>query len=171
MITVKLEEAEYLEANMLATRWTIKRWLFIGGQSAMFLVIGLYLMYGSGVPPGFHFVGLLLIFWIVLMWSVGLTAQALLVPYRLGRRFRERKALQRSSTLSWDAKGLTVENVNGHMLIPWSDFLKWRQNENFLLLYPTRLTCTPIPKRAFTQPDQLPGLLKLIEQNMGAAEK
>lgn len=70
-------------------------------------------------------------------------------------QFRSDPAVRREKTLSWDYKGIDAKSENGQMLLPWSDFTNWRENDSTILIYRSRLLGLVIPKRAFETPQQM----------------
>jgi|GEM_PF-662710 len=155
MITLRLEEADVLNAYRLAARHGWKRWLAVATASAVTLAAGLALILGPWTPPDLRAFGWMLGGAAAGGWIGGTVARRWLVPRRVRRRYRERQATHRASTLTWDETGMTIDNENGHMRAPWSDFVKWRADERVMLLYRSRLLFMTIPKRVFGTPGAL----------------
>lgn len=168
MITTQLNENDYLEGSLFAAQRTRKRWLIIGMMAAVYLGLGLFMVFYAS--RDFFILGWSLIGAVIGGFVGGLISRYILLPRRLKSRFAERKALHRKSTLSWDQKGLTVENENGHSIVPWSDFLKSRENEKFILLYTSRAMFLIVPKRIFTESDQLKDFRELVLASVGVQQ-
>lgn len=156
MIHVQLEESDFLQGSKLGTRWSVKRWFFVAFiPSVMYLGMGLFLMFSHATSRSYGTAGLFIMLLVPAGWLLGALTRLLYFPYRARRMFRARKRISRPFTLSWGDAGLTVDNENGHMLIPWGDFVKWLQDEQVFLLFTSRILYLNIPKRTFASSDQL----------------
>lgn len=164
-IIVEMDENDYLEGSLLAARWTRKRWAVICISAAVYLGIGLLCIFYA--PHDFFILGCAFIGAVFGAFCSGLFGRLVLFPKRLKSRFAERKALRRKTRLSWGEEGLTVENENGHSLVPWSDFFKFRENDRVVLLYTSRATYLLIPKRFFKESDQLHGFMTVVNGRIG----
>ncbi len=164
-ITISLSKDDYLEGSLFAARWTRKRWLIVGLMAAVYLGLGAFMVFYA--PRELFVLGCTLIGAVVGGIGGSIISHYIFLPRRLRSRFAERKALHRKSTLSWDEKGLTLESENGHSLIPWPDFFKFRENEHFILLYASRVIYLLVPKRFFTEPGQLNDLLGHVRSRIG----
>jgi hypothetical protein len=164
-ITIQLSEDDYVEASLIAAQWTKKRWLVIGTMGAVYLGLGLFMV--SYAPHAFFVLG-----WALIGAVIGVALNALIsryffLPRRLKSRFVEHKTLQRSSTVSWSEDGLIIERENSHALIPWGDFFKFRESEEFVLLYTSRVLFLLLPKRFFNEPGQLNDFMVLVRSQIG----
>jgi hypothetical protein len=85
------------------------------------------------------------------LWAV---SYFLLVPMFTRRTYRNHKSLQHPYTYSWSETGLAVANSNGEWRVPWSDYLKWRENTKVMVFYQAPRLFNMIPKRVLT-PEQV----------------
>jgi hypothetical protein len=110
--------------------------------------MGLYLIYfvTDLRPMG---KGVLLL--IPLAWLLGLLGYLYYVPSRARKLFRERK--HKSTEISWDEKAFTLITDNSYSRTPWSDFIKWRESKNVILLSLSRQLYLNIRRRAFAPPE------------------
>lgn len=170
MITYALEEKDFLSACKLTMRWTTKRWIVLGSISAVCLGLGIFLLKDPYLFGDYYLVGVFAGGWltggVVGGWVAMIIARFLLIPYRFKRKFRKNSSIRRTATLSWDDKGLTFESENGHMLIPWADFVKWRENDDVIFVYRSRLIGMTIPKRVFDKPEKLEELQGLLTKKV-----
>lgn len=170
MITFALEEKDFLSACRLAARWTRKRWIVFGGISAVCLGLGIFLLNDPHVLGDYYLAGVFAGGWLTGGvsggWLTVFAVKLLLIPYRCKRKFRKSPSIRRETTLSWDDKGLTFESENGHMLIPWPDFSKWREDSAIILVYRSRFLGLSIPKRAFDEPGKLLELRGLLSKHV-----
>jgi len=174
MITVQLVEADYLAAIRLHRRWDIKMWLLVLSGNIIYVVSGIVvLVYGPayGILPlwGYVLFGGACSIWLLLAWTRFIAA-----PKHVHRRFQEQKALQRAYALSWNDEKLTVDGEDTHVGTPWSDFLRWRENEQVYLIYSNRVLFRIIPKRTFPDQASITELRRLLQEKigpMGASKK
>jgi hypothetical protein len=158
-VTVQLNENDYVEGALFASRWTRNRLLFVWGMIAIYLGGGIFSVFFA--PHDLFALGCALICgtWI---------NRYVVLPKKLKSLFAERKASQRRSTLSWDEQSLTVEGENSRALIPWADFFKFRENGEFVLLYTSRILFIIVPKRFLEESGQLNGFMALVRSTISA---
>lgn len=166
MITFQLSEDDFLNGSLLAIRWERKTWLITATAVLLLLALGTYILLPSSSPdiPAY---GWSLIGGTVGSFVVVVLTRYVFLPIRLKSRFAERKALYTESTLSWSQEGLTIENVNGHGLVPWSQFIKTRENDRFILLYTSQAKYLIFPKRFFADTGQLRSFVDLVHERIG----
>lgn len=83
-----------------------------------------------------------------------------MLPRRARKQFAQQKNLQRPIEFSWDEQALHWASANGNGQMPWSDYVKRRQNERIVLLYLSDALFQMIPKRCFDEPAQLQDFLR-----------
>jgi hypothetical protein len=166
MITFRLSEDDFLNGSLLAIRWERKTWLITAATVVLLLALGTFMLLPNSSPdiPAYG--------WSLIGGTVGscvgvALTRYLFFPIRLKSRFAERKALHIESTLSRSQEGLTIENVKGHGLVPWSQFIKTRENEIFVLLYTSQAKYLIFPKRFFADPGQLGSFVDLVHERIG----
>lgn len=165
MITVQLQEADYVAAVRLHRRWSTKMWILVLGSSLSYVVGGvLFLIFApaSAAMWGYIlFVGpafvILLQAWMHFIW----------IPRYVRRRFKEQKSLQRSYAISWNDEKLTVDGEDAHVGTPWSDYLKWRDSEQVFLIYHSRLLFRILPKRTFPDRASIADFSQLLQEKIG----
>lgn len=152
-IDVLLSADDYVAASMLHSRWTRKRIWTSAAATAIGLALAAVgnhwlLVAGSALAGG------------AIGGAVAYeVARRLFLPWRARRLFAQQRSLQRPVQFTWDAEGLSWSSANGSGRTPWSDYVKWRQNEHILLLYHSDALFQMLPKRAFSSDLQLPSLL------------
>ena len=70
-------------------------------------------------------------------------------PYLLKRVFTRNKDLSAPFELELSGQGLSVSNPQGNALIAWTDFKKWAEGKELILLYRSQNTFQMVPKRLF----------------------
>ena len=112
-----------------------------------------------GIVALFYFSLLLLVLLGKLQWPYLLAPLAILLvfllfqylyrPYLLRRVFIRQKELSAPFELELSEQGLSVSNPKGNALIPWTDFKKWTEGKELILLYRSQNTFQMVPKRLF----------------------
>jgi|SRR5690242_4426380 len=95
--------------------------------------------------------------------AYGFAAYFLLVPFLARRAYRKHKALHHPYTYSWAEAGLTIANVGGQWCLPWSDYLKWREDARVFMFYQAPSLFNMLPKRVLT-PEQVPDIRQYADR-------
>jgi hypothetical protein len=147
---VTLTEQDLIDAHLLhALRLQATPWFFYFPVLTALILLGLSLSEGDWAPAKLAFsTGIAILFGA--MVAVGLRLlPKFLIPRRAPRMYREQPELSRASTVVLTPEIYSATQTNSHMEMPWSDFLRWSENDRIVLLYRGRYLFTPLPKRAF----------------------
>ncbi len=79
----------------------------------------------------------------------------LLLPRRIRRIYQQQVDLQAPFSVQITPEALLFESEVGKSRRPWSDFVKWKENDDLLLLYYSDVLFTVLPKRIFTDEAQI----------------
>ncbi|MFC0155119.1 YcxB family protein [Xanthomonas dyei] len=129
MISVTISLEDHLAAQRLHARQTAK--LLI-----VFLVV--LLLIGAGL---LQLIGASEIIGPVLIGAGGggLIGLVLLhvwgLPRKIKRLHAQQASLRYAYTFAWDETGLEITWADGRLRRPWSDYIRYRENERVLLLY------------------------------------
>jgi len=152
---VRLEADDYVAAQRLHTRWTSRQIvvcvaaLFAGIVLAVLARREPVLFVGAcGLAGGAAGASIGREFW-----------RRFLLPRRARRIFAQQKNLQQPFEIRWDDDGLRGVSERGSSHTPWSDYLKWSQDDRIILLYLSDVMFQMLPKRCFGQPAQLEAFL------------
>ena len=88
------------------------------------------------------------------------------LPWKTRRMYRQQKALQRELTYRFDDSSVFASNENGESTTPWEDYLKWKQNDQMILLYLSDCLYQMIPRSMFGQPDDFDKLSELVRSKI-----
>ncbi len=153
MITIhgQLTEQDYLHAQRLhlqSANWT----RFLPLATIIIWAIGVifmltYALLSNAIPYG-------------VMLSISLGFLALVIPFtsriilprQVNRLFHQNKELSAPMELEFDEVGMRLTNRYGETRRAWTDFFRWKEDEQCILLYPSEATFHAIPKRFFDVP-------------------
>ena len=127
----------------------------------LFCMTGLFL----GVI-GYHFFGDT---WIVVVAVfASLTIVQVLMPYIVHRKIYHRNArLFEMRAVTFDDEGLKSERVTtGTVEAKWSSFEKFKETRNLFLTYQTKDVIGIVPKRAFSNPEDVAQFRKLLASKL-----
>jgi hypothetical protein len=85
----------------------------------------------------------------ILLLAVWAFFQFVLIPYQLGRVFKQQKDLSAPFEIELTDEEFHFWNEFGSSRIPWGDFVKWKENAELLLLYRSDAAFHLLPKRLF----------------------
>jgi hypothetical protein len=71
--------------------------------------------------------------------------------YQAKSIYKKSPALQHEVTLRVSGKGITLDKKTNNATIPWKAFTKWKEDENFYLLYTGPRQFNVIPKHALNE--------------------
>lgn len=161
-INLKLEPQDYLRAQYLH----IRPRLIFKVLGALIFLAAIWAVWYSFLGGGSD----------ELSWSDSIlpTAAGYLVlhffvylPWKTRRIYRQQKSLQREVKMQFSGAGLSAENEVGRGLSPWSDYLKWKENEHLFLLYISDPFFHMIPKRLFKNSADIGQLRQLLLAKIG----
>lgn len=167
MITAQLKESEYLAVVRFSRRWGIKMWSFTVISTLCYLVLGGSILLYAGQWRISTFWGIFLILMAPFPWALNAYSYYVTVPRRCRKIFHQQKGLQRSYTMQWDGEKLHIEGKEVKAAMLWSDFLKWRENDEFFLLYSSDVLFHTIPKRVFADPKAIAEFSQLLREKVG----
>lgn len=156
MISIQgsIQEADYLAAQRLHRK-----------PRPAFAVVGILLVVGAlaalytsrSVPLGMALAFLLLIFFVY-------------EPLKAKRVFRQYKALSEPTTVELRDDGLFFKREDGEGLVPWSHVIKWRSNDELLLLYPASGLFYLLPSHFFPNSEAFKEFVTLVRSKLGKAK-
>ncbi len=87
------------------------------------------------------------------------------LPRKFKRIFQQTKELNLPMEFEITEEGLTITNMLGSLLRPWKNFLKWKEDKAMLMLYLSDVSFVMLPKRFFTDTQQIEGIKRYLDQN------
>ncbi|WP_115528684.1 MULTISPECIES: YcxB family protein [Xanthomonas] len=129
MISATISLEDHLAAQRLHARQTGK---------LLIVILVVLLLIGAGM---LQLIGASEIIGSVLLGGgggglIGLAAlHAWGLPRKIKRLHAQQASLRYAYTFAWDESGLEITWVDGRLRRPWSDYIRYRENERVLLLY------------------------------------
>ena len=152
----KITEKEYVQASKLNARLTKKQLSFSLVIMAILVVVAYFV--GDHVFRGAAIGGL--------VGGVGgyLLCRFIIAPWKTKRLYRSYAAIKESCVLSVQDEGIKFVSKAGEALIEWGHLIKWRHNNDFLLIYQAPHLYHLIPKRLGTITNDI---VEKLEKNVG----
>ncbi|QCI67240.1 YcxB family protein [Phreatobacter stygius] len=149
-VTVTLTEDDYAAANKLHVLNEYRRpWSLI----AIACIVVIYCLFIYASVTGFRsfaIPGLYVHIIFIALLALPAVNYLVLAPYTARKTFRQQKTLHHPITYSWSEAGLKATNVSGEWLVPWTDYLKWSEDDRVVLFYQAPRLFQMLPKRAVT---------------------
>jgi hypothetical protein len=156
--TYKISEDDYVGAMKLFSKITPKVAAVYG---AVILMLGLVAILGSGAVKGGAIGGLI-------GGGVVIVVGRLIVNPILARRhYKKYKAIQEPINIKLKDDGIELSTPDGGGLIRWEKIFKWRQNEEYLLVYPMPRLYHIIPKSIGKSGFDVSGLIGALREKVG----
>jgi hypothetical protein len=154
----RISEKDYVSALKLYGKLTPKMlaiYLLVAGVLVLVAVFGTTLL-SSGAIGGLAGGGIVVIF-----------GRYVITPILARRHYREYKAIHDAFAISLSDDGVCIESSNAKGFLPWSDILKWRENDEFLLLYLMPRLYHIVPKSLSEEGFDIDLLVNGLNKNVG----
>ena len=87
------------------------------------------------------------------------------LPNRIKKLFTQQKELSLPFEIEFTETGMSSSNEVGNSNRPWINFIKWKENKDLFMLYHSDVMFNMIPKRCFTDPQQIETVRSFLEKN------
>ncbi len=98
---------------------------------------------------------------------VAILGRYLVNPILARRQYRKYKAIQEPITIKLKDEGVRFSNSDGEVLVRWEKILKWRQNDEYLLIYLMPRMYHAIPKSVAKSGYELSPLISSLRDRVG----
>ena len=98
---------------------------------------------------------------------VTLIGRLIISPILAKRHYRKYKAIHDEFTVQLNEDGVRFTSSTSEGLIPWDNMLKWRQNEDYILIYPMPRLYHIVPKSISSAKFDIQKLIEYLNQNVG----
>lgn len=157
----QLQWTDYLNSSLLHLQPTGQAKV-LGYSILIFFGFGilgsLYLSSTGRLPIGSLVPGAIFLAFIALFRYVFL-------PRRVKKIFFQQQELSLPFEIEFTGNGMNATNDIGNSNRPWTNFIKWKENEELLLLYHSDVLYNIIPKRIFTDPQQIEAIKSYLINN------
>ena len=158
-IQYKITEKDYIESVKLAAVATRKQFQLLGIVGFGLLLLALF---GPKGLKGIGYIGLI-------GGVVGYLATLYVIsPWQAKISYKNYKIIQDTITLTLEEDGYTMKSINGTNEMKWENLLKWRENENIVLVYYTPKIFHAVPKRLADLGFDIEHFRNLLQENLGA---
>ena len=161
----QLQWTDYLNAQMLHA------------QPSGFMSIFTYIFYYSFFT--LMFIGMIYLFLIgeygkekiylvflsVLILFFPILYRKVIIPNQAKKSFAQRKGMSLPFEFEFTETGFHTSNELGNSTLPWEYFTKWKENEDIIILYQSDSLIHMLPKRLFTDHQELEMVRSLLEKN------
>lgn len=157
-IQYNITKKDYIESVKLAAVATRKQFLWIGIVGFGLLLLALF------GPKGIKGIG-----YIGLIGGVAgyLATLHVISPWQAKISYRSYKIIQDTITLTLEEDGYTMETINGTNEMKWENLLKWREDENIVLVYYTPKIFHTVPKRIADLGFDIEHFINLLQEKLG----
>jgi hypothetical protein len=156
----RISEKDYVSALKLYGKLTPKMmviYLLVAGALALVAIFGASLL-RSGAIGSLIGGGIVVIF-----------GRYVITPILARRHYRKYKAIHGEFAISLSNDGVRIESSNAKGFLLWSEILKWRENDEFLLLYLMPRLYQIVPKSLSQEGFDIDLLVKGLNKNVGKA--
>lgn len=154
----RISEDDYLKANKLFARLTSRQLIV---YSLIVLIILGFAVFGFGVIKQAAIIGLCVGFMIYLVGNY-------IVSPILGRsHYRKYKAIQDEFEIDLFDDGVFIGSASGSGKVVWSNIYKWRQDENYILIFLMPRLYYIIPKSINASGFNISLLVKQLNHHVG----
>ena len=156
--TINLTWQDYMEANLLlsnskkSVRWII---IFI---VVITTIIGIREIVKTGEFNS------IIVFPIVFIPAFYLERK-IFFPKRVKKIYQQQKSLQVPTTVIISENEIKLNNELGNEVIPWTNFIKWMENDKVLLLFHSDIVFNFFPKRDIPDEETLNTIKKYLAEN------
>lgn len=155
MINGQLEEIDYMNAQRLSMKLTWVQWIACIAISVGALPAAIESFVFQGVSVSYRLAGISLAVVIILGWLTWLFMRFVFLPVHLSRFVERQAPPNRHFEMSWNTEEIVIHSVNSRKSIPWSSFVKWREDSRVFLLYLPDNLMMFVPKRFFQNEESI----------------
>lgn len=157
-VTYRISEQDYVSVTKLSAKLT-PRIVLVYVVTTVVLV--LLVIYGSQILRGGAIGGL------IAGLVVGLVTRYMVLPILARRHYRKYKAIHQEFALELVDDGIRFSSANGDGKVLWFQVDKWRQNDEFILIYLMPRLFHIVPKSIADQGFDLQALIEKLLHHVG----
>lgn len=162
-INGQLQWTDYLNSQLLHLRPTaFMRIVYYFFYALVVFAFGQVIYHFVTGQLDFSFVLLLPLLILVAMFPL---YRYVLLPMQTRKIFAQQKALHSPFEVEFNETEMTVSNEFGNSRIPWGNFARWKEDSELILLYHSDVMYNIIPKRFFSDSQQIEIVKSFLEKN------
>ena len=147
-VVYRPERADLLAASRLHHLAAITSRLVVVGTCVYALVFGALGFFVIRPLPAALFIGTIWAGMALGSIVIALALKHAIVPqYVVRRQLKEQRSMHEEYRLSWNEHGYVVRGPTASSNLPWSHYVRWRENAHVLLLYQSWQNYQFLPKR------------------------
>jgi hypothetical protein len=155
----RISEADYVRATKLYARPSLRG---IGVVLTIVLILGGTAAFAPPLFDSLAFGGLIGLAIIVPVMHY------IVVPLRSRLHYRRYKAMHDEATVELLEDGLRFTSAIGEGKLPWNYILKWRQNDDYILVYPMPKLFYVVPKSIASNGFDVSALAGSLARHVGS---
>jgi hypothetical protein len=157
----RLSEDEYVRANRLYSRPSRRVWVYYSAGVAALALLAI-------LAP-WEIVRFASIFAIAGGVVGHLASRYVVAPWQTRRQYRSYPAAQEQLEAELDADGVRFRTDQADALVKWSHVIKWREDEEFVLIYQNPRLYHILPKSLARNGFDINELVAALKRNIGSA--
>ena len=154
----RISKQDYINAAKLFRKFTVK-------MAASYLAVTILLLIIAFIGPKFLKHGIF--GGIIGGFIASLIIRYLVFPIQTKRNYKKYKAMHDEFTLELLEEGLKFGSSTGEGLVKWDTINKWRQNDDYILIYPMPRLYHIIPKSVAEQGFDIQGVVDSLNERVG----
>lgn len=159
LVEYRITEQDYVRAQRLFARMTPRGWTALAILAAGAILLAVL---GRADIRPFAVGGLIGI-------AVLLAMPHTLLPWNARRQYRKYKGIQSPVGIELREDGVRFVSSHGEGVLIWNHVLKWRQDADYVLLYPMPRMFHIVPRSVAAQGLDIDGLISRLEARVGKA--
>lgn len=155
MIKGQFEEIDYMNAQRLSMKLTWVQWIACIAISVGALPAAIESLLFQGVSLSYRLAGISLAGVIILGWLTWAFVRFVFLPVHLSHFVKRQASPDSNFEMNWNTEEIVIHSVNSRKSIPWSSFVKWREDSRVFLLYLPDNLMMFVPKRFFQNEESI----------------
>lgn len=93
----------------------------------------------------------------------------ILLPWRIGRIFRQNPALAVPTRVTFSDDGFSLDSTRGELRFGWKSLSRWKRNRDTILAYHSGNHFHTFPRHCFSSDEEFQSLATLLAKHVGPA--
>ena len=166
----QLQWTDYLNSQLLHMQpnW-VRRIMFYGVYFMLVFIFVLWLyFYAIGQFEAQFSYYILPLFIFVAVYPL---YRYIFLPNQIKKIFSQQKELNAPFEMEFTDDAMIASNEFGNSIRPWKNFIRWKENKELIILYHSDVMYSILPKRFFTDHQQIETIKSHLEKNKVPTKK